>query len=107
MSHIGRRTLVIFPSIRRALKIASLSKGTRRMPLEQELNQLLKEAMLKKDQQTADVLRMIKTKIMERRTAPGFKGQVDDPLIQDVIATYQKSLRKALEEYAATGDRGA
>src|SRR5262249_46789808 len=43
----------------------------------------------------------------ERRTAPGFKGQVDDPLIQDVIATYQKQLRKALEEYQAAGDRGA
>jgi uncharacterized protein len=77
------------------------------MPLEQELNQVLKDAMFKRDQQTADVVRMIKTKIMERRTAAGFKGQVDDPLIQDVIAAYQKTLRKALEEYAATGDRGA
>jgi uncharacterized protein YqeY len=77
------------------------------MPLEQELNQLLKQAMFAKDQQTTDVLRMIKTKIMERRTAPGFKGQVDDPLIQDVIATYQKSLRKAMDEYKDTGDRGA
>ena len=77
------------------------------MPLEQELNQVLKDAMFKKDQQTADVVRMIKTKIMERRTAAGFKGQVDDPLIQDVIASYQKTLRKALEEYASTGDRGA
>jgi uncharacterized protein YqeY len=77
------------------------------MPLEQELNQVLKDAMFKKDQQTADVVRMIKTKIMERRTAAGFKGQVDDPLIQDVIAAYQKQLRKALEEYQSTGDRGA
>ena len=77
------------------------------MPLEQELNQLLKQAMFAKDQPTTDVLRMIKTKIMERRTAAGFKGQVDDPLIQDVIATYQKSLRKAMEDYKDTGDRGA
>jgi uncharacterized protein YqeY len=77
------------------------------MLLEQELNQVLKDAMFKKDQQTADVVRMIKTKVMERRTAPGFKGQVDDPLIQDVIAAYQKQLRKALEEYKALGERGA
>src|SRR5262245_11278412 len=107
MSHIGRRTALIFPSIRRALRIASLAKGSRRMSLEQELNQVLKDAMYKKDQQTADVVRMIKTKVTERRTAPGFKGQVDDPLILDVIASYQKQLRKALEEYQSAGDRGA
>ncbi len=77
------------------------------MPLEQELNQILKDAMYAKDQQTADTVRMIKTKITERRTAPGFKGQVDDALIQDVITSYQKQLRKALEEYQNTGDRGA
>ena len=77
------------------------------MPLEQELNQVLKDAMYKKDQQTADVVRMIKTKVTERRTAAGFKGQVDDPLIQDVIASYQKQLRKALEEYQSAGDRAA
>jgi uncharacterized protein YqeY len=77
------------------------------MPLEQELNQVLKEAMYAKDQRTADVVRMIKTRITERRTAPGFKGAVDDPLIQEVIASYQKQLRKALEEYQSTGERGA
>jgi len=77
------------------------------MPLEQELNQVLKTAMYAKDQRTADCVRMIKTKITERRTAPGFKGAVDDALIQDVIAAYQKSMRKALEEYQSTGERGA
>jgi uncharacterized protein YqeY len=77
------------------------------MPLEQELNQLLKEAMFAKDQRTADVLRMLKTKVMERRTAPGFKGTIDDALVQEVIAAYQKQLRKALEDYQSTGDRGA
>lgn len=77
------------------------------MPLEQDINQLLKEAMYAKDQATANVLRMIKTKIMERRTAPGFKGQVDDALIIDVVASYQKSLRNALKEYESTGERGA
>src|SRR5262249_17743273 len=76
-------------------------------PLEAELNQILKQAMYAKDQRTADVVRMIKTKLSERRTAPGFQGEVDDPLVRDVIATYQKQMRKALEEYQATGDRGA
>jgi uncharacterized protein YqeY len=50
---------------------------------------------------------MIKTKHMERRTAAGFKGPLDDTLWLDVIAAYQKQLRKSREEYAAIGERGA
>jgi uncharacterized protein YqeY len=75
--------------------------------VEQQLTQLLKEAMYAKDQRTADTIRMIKTKITERRTAPGFKGEITDELVVEVIAAYQKQLRKALEEYKSTGDRGA
>ena len=77
------------------------------MPLEQQLNDTLKEAMKSKDQRTADVVRMIKTKIMERRTAKGFSGTVDDALVQDVIAAYRKQMQKALEEFANLGDKGA
>jgi uncharacterized protein YqeY len=44
---------------------------------------------------------------MERRTAAGFKGPLDDTLWLDVIAAYQKQLRKSREEYAAIGERGA
>ena len=76
------------------------------MPLEQQLNDMLKQAMKDKDQRTSDVVRMIKTKIMERRTAKGFSGQVDDPLITDVIAAYRKQLQKALEEFEKVGDKG-
>ena len=50
---------------------------------------------------------MLNTKVRERRTAPGFKGTVDDELVRDVIAAYKKSLEKAREEYAAAGARGA
>jgi uncharacterized protein YqeY len=50
---------------------------------------------------------MIKTKHMERRTAAGFKGPLDDALWLDVITAYQKQLKKAREEYAALGDKGA
>jgi uncharacterized protein YqeY len=76
------------------------------MPLEQQLTQTLTQAMKDKDARTADVVRMIKTKIMERRTAKGFSGQVDDALITDVIAAYKKSLQKAVEEFDKLGDRG-
>src|SRR5215472_6825892 len=76
------------------------------MGLEQQLNDTLKQAMKDKDQPTANLIRMIKTKIMERRTAKGFSGTVDDALILDVIATYKKSMEKARAEYAGAGDRG-
>jgi uncharacterized protein len=76
------------------------------MPLEQQLNDTLKQAMKDKDQRTSDVVRMIKTKIMERRTAKGFSGQVDDALITDVISAYRKQLQKAVEEFDKLGDKG-
>ena len=77
------------------------------MSIEVELTNLLKDAMRAKDARTADCIRMIKTKHMERRTAAGFKGPLDDNLWLDVVAAYQKQVRKAREEYAAVGERGA
>src|SRR5262249_15162255 len=77
-----------------------------RMPLEQQLNDTLKQAMKDKDQRTSDVVRMLKTKVMERRTAKGFSGQVDDALITDVIGAYRKQLQKAVEEFDKLGDKG-
>ena len=77
------------------------------MSVETDIQDRLKEAMRAKDTRTADCIRMIKTKHMERRTAAGFKGPLDDNLWLDVIAAYQKQLRKSREEYAAVGERGA
>ena len=77
------------------------------MSLEQDLRAQLTAAMKAKDLRTANVIRMINTKVMERRTAAGFKGAVDDELIREVIAAYKKSLEKAREEYVAAGARGA
>ena len=77
------------------------------MALEQTLDDILREAMRARDARTADVVRMIKTRLMERRTAKGFSGVVDDALVQDVIATYRKQLQKALTEFEKAGERGA
>ena len=77
------------------------------MGLEQQLNDTLKQAMMQKDQKTADVVRMIKTKIQERRTAKGASGQVDDALVLEVIGAYRKQLQKALAEFDKAGERGA
>jgi uncharacterized protein YqeY len=77
------------------------------MSIESQLTDLLKEAMRTKDQPTKDVIAMIKTKHMERRTSAGFKGPLDDNLWLDVIAAYQKQAKKSREEYAALGEKGA
>jgi uncharacterized protein len=76
------------------------------MSLEQTLNDTLTKAIRDKDQRAADIVRMIKSKIGERRTAKGFTGQVDDALIVDVIGAYRKSLQKALPDYEKAGERG-
>jgi uncharacterized protein YqeY len=77
------------------------------MALEQTLNDTLTQAIKAKDGRTADVVRMLKTRIQERRTAKGFAGTVDDALVLDVIAAYRKLLQKALAEYEKAGERGA
>ncbi len=77
------------------------------MSIEADLRARLTAAMKSRDLKTANVIRMINTKIMERRTAKGFKGEVNDALHVDVIAAYKKSLEKAREQYVAAGDRGA
>lgn len=77
------------------------------MSLEEELRSRLTASIKAKDLRTANIIRMINTKVMERRTAAGFKGTVDDDLVRDVIAAYKKSLEKAKEEFAAAGARGA
>src|SRR5215467_15520880 len=77
------------------------------MSIEQDLDQKLKQAMRDKDQPTLDVVRMVKSRLMERRTAKGFSGAVDDALVLDVIGAYRKQLQKALGEYEKVGERGA
>lgn len=74
--------------------------------LEQTLRDELTAAIKAKEMPTANLIRMINTKIMERRTAKGFSGTVDDALVLDVIATYKKQMEKARQEYANAGDRG-
>jgi uncharacterized protein YqeY len=77
------------------------------MSIEQDLDARLKQALRDKDQPTLDVVRMIKSKVQERRTAKGFSGEVDDDLLRDVIGAYKKQLQKAVEEYEKLGERGA
>lgn len=77
------------------------------MPVEQELNDTLKQAIRDKDLRTANVVRMLKTRLTERTTARGFSGPVDDALVTEVIGSYRKQLQKALAEYEKIGPGGA
>ena len=77
------------------------------MPLAAQLDETLKAAIKDKDTRTANVVRMLKTKLTERTTAKGFSGEVDDALVLDVVGVYRKQLQKALAEYEKVGDRGA
>ena len=76
------------------------------MSVEQALNDTLTQAMRARDARTADVVRMLKSRLTERRTAKGFSGPVDDALVLDVIGAYRKSLQKALPDYEKAGERG-
>lgn len=73
--------------------------------LEGQLREQLTASLKAKDLRTANLIRMINTKIMERRTAKGFSGTVDDALVLDVIGAYKKQMEKAKQEFAAAGDR--
>jgi hypothetical protein len=77
------------------------------MSIEADLRKQLTAALKAKDLATANVIRMLNTKVMERRTAKGFTGEVDDALVLDVIAAYKKTVDKAMEQYRAAGERGA
>jgi len=76
------------------------------MSIEEDLRTQLTAAIRARDLRTANVIRMINTKVMERRTAAGFTGKVDDALHIDVISAYKKAMEKSRAQYEAAGERG-
>ncbi len=77
------------------------------MSIEETLRKQLTAALKAKEMAKANCIRMISTRVMERRTAKNFKGEVDDNLYQDVIAAYRKSMIKAVEQFKQAGEKGA
>ena len=77
------------------------------MALDKDLDDRIRQGIKDRDLKTVDVLRMLKARLLERRTAKGFTGEVDDALVLDVIAAYRKQLQKALAEFEKLGERGA
>jgi hypothetical protein len=76
------------------------------MPIEADLKSKLIAAMKAKDAATANVIKMIRSKVTEKRTSKGFTGEVDDALFVTVIAAYKKSLEKARVEFEKVGEKG-
>lgn len=75
--------------------------------LSQQLDAKLKESMFAKDQPMMNLVRMLKTKMMERRTAKGFSGEVNDALWLEVIGAYVKSLEKGVAEFEKSNSDAA
>ena len=55
------------------------------MALAQQLDDTLKAAIKTQDARTANVVRMLKTKVTERTTAKGFAGQVEAADVKRVV----------------------
>lgn len=76
------------------------------MSIREELASELREAMRSGDTARRDVIRQIESEVAVAKTAPGFRGDVDDDLYRRVIVSYSKKMAKAVEEYRALGERG-
>ncbi len=74
--------------------------------IKEQLSEELKEAMKTKDVDRRDVIRMIESEVSLAKSAPGFKGEVNDDLYRQVIASYSKKMDKARAEYLDLGTRG-
>jgi len=74
--------------------------------LQSEFDARLKAAMKAGDSRTRDLIRMIKSRITERITAPGASHEVTDALVLDVIKVYVKQMKKAAVEYGKAGESG-
>ena len=76
------------------------------MSIKDELRNELKDAMRQHDQRRLDVIRQVETELSMAKSAPGFKGEIDDALYRQVIAAYAKKMDKARQEYLELGGRG-
>jgi uncharacterized protein YqeY len=68
------------------------------MTIEERLNQELIKAMKARDQKVTDAIKMVKTRIAEKRTSKDFKGTITDEVVSEVIEAYMRQLKKGIEE---------
>ncbi|MEN8234619.1 MAG: GatB/YqeY domain-containing protein [Actinomycetota bacterium] len=77
------------------------------MTIQEQLVADQKTAMKAGDRATLNVIRQIRSEVAVAKSAPGFKGEVDDALYEATIATYVKRMGKAKGEYEDMGERGS
>ncbi len=77
------------------------------MSIEAQMTDRMKSAMRARDKRLLGVIRMVKSRVQEAKTAAGFDGDDGDGLWLSVIESYAKSLGKARVQYAAAGESGA
>lgn len=70
--------------------------------IETELNGLLKDAMRARDKRALAAIRMVRTKILEKRTSKN-AGEITDEVVLQIIRSYVKSLEGAVAEFRASG----
>ena len=74
--------------------------------IKEQLAEELKNAMKSHDVDRRDVIRMVESEVSLAKSAAGFKGEVNDDLYRQVIASYSKKMDKARAEYLDLGPRG-
>lgn len=74
--------------------------------IKEQLSEELKDAMKAKDVNRRDVIRMIESEVSIAKSAAGFRGEINDDLYRQVIASYSKKMDKARAEYLELGPRG-
>ncbi|MBL6974891.1 MAG: GatB/YqeY domain-containing protein [Deltaproteobacteria bacterium] len=73
------------------------------MTLLERLDKELVRALKAHEKDQADAIRMIKTRISEKRTSAGFTGEIDDELVIGLIGSYVKTLEKSIKEIEGGG----
>lgn len=77
------------------------------MSIKEELAEELRDAIRARDTARSNVIRQVESEVAVAKSAPGFKGSVDDELYKKTIVSYVKKMDKARQEYAEIGERGA
>jgi uncharacterized protein YqeY len=76
-------------------------------PLLDTLQSHLVAALKSQNPAIASCIRQVKAKVQEHTNQAQFSGDVDDSVVQQVLASYVKSLTKSIAELTAAGDKGA
>jgi len=73
------------------------------MSLFETLDSRLVQARRDRNKEVVDCLKMIKTRISVLQTSKGFSGELTDELVNKLIVSYVKELRKSLAEIEKGG----